>query len=212
MKIAVINGSPKIKNGTSSFLLQKIESMISSENEIFHYNINKNPLTAQQYRELCSMDTLLFAFPLYIDAIPSHLFRMLAALEDYMKTERQNPIYVYAIINNGFYEGRQNHIAISILQNWCLRTGLQFGRGIGLGAGEMMNFIEKVPLGHGPQKNLGNALRQLADSINSRSTGEVMYISPNFPRFAWKFNGTHFFWNATAKTNGLKKKDILKRL
>lgn len=212
MKIAIINGSPKAKGSTSSFLIKKMEPMISSENTLVHYNISKKPLTEEQYKELCQMDTLLFAFPLYIDAIPAHLFRMLVTLEEYMKTNRQKTIYVYALINNGFYEGRQNNIAVRLLKNWCLRAGLEFGQGIGQGAGEMMNFVEKVPVGHGPLKNMGNSLKCLADNINSRSTGEAIFFSPNFPRFLWKFNGTHFFWNSTAKSNGLKKKDILKRL
>ncbi|SHO48873.1 NADPH-dependent FMN reductase family protein [Anaerocolumna xylanovorans] len=212
MKIAIIDGSPKSKDSASSFFIKKLEPMISSENEISHYNISKKPLVSEQYQELCRMDALIFAFPLYIDAIPSHLFRMLATLEEYIKKECQKTIYVYAIINNGFYEGKQNHIAIKILQNWCMRTGLQFGQAIGQGAGEMMHFVEKVPLGHGPLKNLGENLNHLADTINSHNTGATIVFSPNFPRFAWKFNAVHFFWNQSAKKNGLRKKDILRRL
>lgn len=212
MKIAMINGSPKLGKSNSGFFLKKLENMISNEHEILHYNINKRPLTSEQYSELCHMDALIFAFPLYIDAIPAHLFRMLITLEEYMKAEREKKIYVYAIVNNGFYEGHQTHIAFEILQNWCLRSGLHFGQGIGQGAGEMMDFVEDVPLGHGPLKNLGKAMESLANSINSSSEGEIMLFSPNFPRLGWKFIGTHFFWNVTAKKNGLNKKEILKGL
>ncbi|MBL4930437.1 hypothetical protein [Clostridium paridis] len=212
MRIAMINGSPKLGRSNSAFFLEKFEKIISEGNEISYYNINKKPLTNDQYRELCHMDVLILAFPLYIDAIPSHLFKMLISLEEYMKKEREKEIYVYAIINNGFYEGKQNRIAFEILKNWCLRSGLKFGQGIGQGAGEMMNFIEEVPLGHGPLKNLGKAMESLAMSINSKSVGETILFSPNFPRAGWKFVGTHFFWNVAAKRNGLKKKDVLRKL
>lgn len=212
MKIAMINGSPKIGKSNSGFFLKILEPMISAGHEISHFNINKKPLAHEQYSELCRMDTLIFAFPLYIDAIPTHLFKMLIVLEEYLETEPEKEIYVYAIINNGFYEGQQNRIAIEILQNWCLRSGLHFGQGIGQGAGEMMNFIEKVPLGHGPLKNLGKAMESLANSINSRTDGETMLFSPNYPRLGWKLMGTYFFWNAMAKKNGLRKKDIMQRL
>lgn len=211
MRIAMINGSPKLGKSNSSILLTALEGLISNEHEIARYSLNKRPLTPEQYSELCRMDTLILAFPLYVDGIPSHLFRMLVALEKYMKSERQHDIYVYVMVNNGFYEGKQNHIAIEIIKNWCARSGLHFGQAIGQGAGEMMGLIEKIPLGHGPLKNLGNAMLALADNIQTHSSGESVLINPSFPRFAWRFMGTHSFWNATAKKNGLKRKDILRR-
>ncbi len=211
MKIAMINGSPRQGKSNSAILLRAIEPLVSQGNEISHYNISREPLAGGQYGELCHMDVLVFAFPLYVDALPSHFFKMLVDLEGYMKAERKKDIYVCALINNGFYEGKQCHIAFEILQNWCSRSGLIFGQGIGQGAGEMLDFTEKVPLGHGPLKNLGIAMKSVADNIKSGGTGDPIMISPNFPRFAWKFSATHAFWNAMAKKNGLKKKDILKK-
>lgn len=212
MKLAMINGSPKLGRSNSSILIHALESLIKSEHEISHYCMNKIPLTKDQYSELCHMDTLVFAFPLYIDAIPSHLFRMLVALEEHMKTERKGDIYVYAIVNNGFYEGKQNHIAIDILRNWCIRCGLHFNQGIGHGAGEMMEYIEKVPLGVGPLKNLGKSFECMAYNIHNNRSSETALLNPNFPRLAWKYAGTHYFWNGNAKKNGLTKKDILRKL
>lgn len=212
MNIAMINGSPKLRKSNSDLLLKTLEPLISTGHEITHYNINKKPLTPGQYSELCGMDILIIAFPLYVDGVPSHLFRMLVTLEEYMKTRREKDIYVYTLMNNGFFEGKQNHIALEIIQNWCIRSGLIFGQGLGQGAYEMMDFIEKVPLGTGPLKNLGKAMESLAHNVQSQSKDESMLFSPNFPRFAWKFAATHSFWNATAKKNGLKKKDIRRTL
>jgi multimeric flavodoxin WrbA len=217
MNIAMINGSPKPVNSNSGILLKMLEPLIRTGNELTYYNPNKRPLTPAQYSELCRMDVLVIAFPLYVDAIPSHLFRLLATLEEYLKSEQEQEqeeqdIYVYAMINNGFYEGSQNHIALDILKHWCTRTGVHFGQALGQGAGEMLGSLEKVPPGKGPLKNLGKAMHSMAANIQSRSADESMLFSPNFPRFAWKFAATHSFWNATAKKNGLKRKDILRRL
>lgn len=212
MNIAMINGSPKLKKSNSAIMLNILEPLLSAGHEIIHYTPNKKPLSPEQYKELCCMDALVIASPLYVDGVPSHVFKMLVTLEEYMKTERKKDIYVYVIMNNGFFEGQQNHIALEIIQNWCARSGLIFGQALGQGAGEMMDFIEKVPLGAGPMKNLGRAMNSLAHNIQSRSSGESILFSPNFPRFAWRLSAKHSFWNATAKKNGLKKKDIRRKL
>ena len=211
MKIVMVNGSPKLGKSSSGFLLDTLEPLINIGNEVARYNMNKKPLTEEQYKELCHADALVFAFPLYIDAVPSHLFRMLVTLEGYIKSEAKKEISVYVLANNGFFEGHQNHIALTIMENWCIRCGLHFRRGIGHGAGEMLGSLQNVPMGHGPLKNLGKAIESIADGIKTQSGGETMLLCPNFPRFAWKIEGTHF-WHSAAKKNGLKKKDIRNKI
>lgn len=211
MKIALLNGSPKAEPNNSGRLLQFMEPLIGQEHELFRCHIGRKPLSEAEYSALCRMDALVLAFPLYVDSLPSHLLRMLVELEEYMKAERTKEIMLYAIVNNGFFEGTQNRIAISILQNWCARTGVRFGQAIGQGAGEMLQFVEKVPRGHGPMKNLAQAMEALAANLQSRRSRDSLLLSPKFPRFAWRISGTRFF-NSTARQNGLKKKDIRRRL
>ena len=81
-------------------------------------------------------------------------------LEEYLVTNKKE-ITVYAVVNCGFYEGRQNSLAIAMMENWCHRAGLRWGQGLGIGAGGMLAGIRNVPLGSGPKKNLGRALEQL---------------------------------------------------
>lgn len=211
MKIAMVNGSPKLGENTSGVMLEKIKSFIDKEHTISSYQINKKPLEEEDYIQLSRMDILIFAFPLYIDAIPSHLFRMLIALEEYLKKESQKNIYVYAVINNGFYEGHQNKVAIEILENWCDRAGVRFGMAICPGAGEMVGSLHNVPLGQGPLKDLGKAMESLTDRIHKKSTEKSIFVNPNFPWFVWKYMA-HYFWNSSAKKNGLKKKDIARKI
>lgn len=211
MKIAMINGSPKLGKNNSAAMLEMLKTLIHNEHKITYYTINKKPLNEGEYIQLCHVDILILAFPLYIDAIPSHLFRMMIKLEEYLKKEEKEDIYVYAIINNGFYEGHQNKVAIDIMQNWCDRSGIKFGMAICPGAGEMQGSLENVPIGQGPLKNLGNAMESLTDHIHKKSVGKSILFKPNFPWFAWKFMA-HSYWNSSAKKNGLKKKDIARKI
>ena len=210
MKIALINGSPRFGESNSGSLLGRFEPILGEGHEISRYSLNKGRLSPEEYQRICGSDALVFAFPLYIDAIPSNMFRVLVELERYLKAEKHGEIRVYAIANNGFFEGIQNHIAFGILANWCARAGVTFGQGIGQGAGGMVGELKNVPLGKGPNKNLGRALGALAERIVSGTSGEPAFISPNFPRFAWRAAGT-MDWNATAKKNGLKRNDLRSR-
>lgn len=211
MNIAMINGSPKLSKSNSGFMLKALKASLPIEHNITLYNISKKPLADEQYIELCHVDVLVFAFPLYIDAIPSHLFRMLVALEGYLKAEMKEKISVYILVNNGFYEGHQNYIAIEIMKNWCKRCELHFGQGIGQGAGEMLGFMQDVPFSKGPLKNLAKAVSSLSNNIVNQSTGELVLLNPIFPHFAW-IRSAHFFWHSQAKQNGLKRKDIVRKI
>jgi len=109
-------------------------------------------------------------------------------------------LLVYAIVNNGFYEGRQNVTALDMMRNFCDRAGLAWGQGVGVGAGGMAGA---APVGHGPMKNLGSALDLLAENILGNNSAEDYIFEPNFPRFLYKASA-HVGWKMQARKNGLK--------
>lgn len=205
MKICIINGSPKTNKSTSELLIGYLIPFIK-ENEIITYNVCEIDLSKAQFSLIQSSEVLIFVFPLYIDSINSALLRFLIELQN--RGFRNKNINVYCIINNGFYEGRQNHIAADIIKNWCKATGLTYGQTLGVGAGEMLPFLKDIPLGHGPNKNIGIAFQKLVCNILSLSKGEDLFISPNWPRFLWKIQASLFVWYPRAKKNGLKRKEI----
>lgn len=137
--------------------------------------ISKIKLSKKQYEDIKNSDALIFAFPLYIDSIPSHLLRLLVDLEE--QTFSKKDIMVYCLVNNGFFEGKQNWIAIEQMKNWCKAVGLIWGQAVGIGAGEMMPFIKDIPLGHGPNKNIGGAIDTFSHNILSGNTGTDLLVS-----------------------------------
>lgn len=205
MKICMINGSPKAGKSTSELLIGYLLPFLKG-NEIIMYPMREIDFSQTQFSQIQSSDVLIFAFPLYVDSINSALLRVLAAFQD--KGFGNKNLMVYCIINNGFYEGRQNQVAAEIMRNWCRAVGLTYGQTLGIGAGEMLAFIKDVPLGHGPNKNIGTALQKLSQNILFRSQGEDLFISPNWPRFLWKIQASLFFWYPRAQKNGLKRRDL----
>lgn len=43
------------------------------------------------------------------------------------QTFQRKDIMVYSIVNNGFYEGKQNRIVIEQMKHWCKAVGLKWG-------------------------------------------------------------------------------------
>lgn len=202
MKISMINGSPKLGENNSALLIELLQAKLQSHETVV-YSFNKCLLNEAQTKEVEQSDVLIFVFPLYIDSIPSHLLRCLIELNH--KAWFRPNTKVYCVLNNGFFEGQQNHIAMENMRNWCRKTGVSWGQGIAMGAGEMLPFIRNIPLGHGPNKNLGRAMDALTSHILTLSDGEDIYFSPNFPRLLWKLQA-HQFWYSRGKANGVKRK------
>lgn len=206
MKIGLINGSPKMNGSASELFLEELKPFINTNNEIVSFEFHKPEIGPEQLAELPLCEALVFAFPLYVDSIPSHLLNCLSDLEEtFSKSEKE--ITVYALVNCGFFEGVQNDIALEIMENWCKKAHLKWGQGIGIGGGPMMAFLKSVPMGHGPKKNLGHAFSILSNNILKGESGETLFVSPNFPRSAYIFSA-HRGWVRQAKANGLKKKEL----
>lgn len=212
MKIALINGSPKLKDSASSSLIEELKLLLcNSNNQIISCELHKPEIDEEQKEELYSCDVHIFAFPLYVDGIPSNLLYCLKSLDEYINTKPRKQIKIYSVVNCGFYEGRQNEVAIDILRNWAHKAGLIWGQGIGIGGGGILSSIKTVPIGQGPKKNLGLAFNVLVSNILNGETGDTIYIKPNFPRFLY-IAGGNMGWKSVIKSNGLKVKDLFKQV
>lgn len=207
MKISLINGSPKAKNSCSDYLLKEIKKLLAENNEIYEFNARAGILPIRSLETLNSSDAIVFAFPLYVDSLPSHFLRFLEALEIYFKSNENHTIRVYAISNCGFYEGKQNKTALKIIENWCHKCDLIFAQGLGIGAGPVANEFTNVELGHAIKKDIGLAINSLCSNILNDGVCSNIYASINYPRRLYIFQGNNS-WTSVARKNGLKKKDI----
>ena len=210
MRVGLINGSPKLRRSASGCILQYLQPLQEREgHNVDTFALNRPHVDPQVARELSSCQTLVFAFPLYVDGVPSHLLSCLLQLEEDLAGSAGG-ITVYAIANCGFHEGHQARWALNILEHWCRRTGLSWGFGIGFGGGGMLTSIQNVPLGAGPTKNLEKALRELVSSANRGAGGENVFTAVNLPKLVYKL-AAEIGWCSAAKANGLKIRDLLLR-
>lgn len=208
MRIALINGSPKAKQSTSASILTDLKIAFSENAEIIQAELHKAVISEKDLEELRACDTLVFAYPLYVDGIPAHLLSCLMALENAPWQDRR--VRVYGIVNCGFYEGIQAEPALKVLENWCVKAGFLWSGGIGIGGGGALAQMPHVKNGHGPKAPVAKALRTLADSILQNEAQKNHYVSIAFPRFLYKL-AAQMGWRQMVKQNGGRARDLGKR-
>ena len=207
MKISIINGSPKAGRSNSEILGNYLLSLLK-DNEIRKYYSISVRLDDKIKNQIYNSDVLIFLFPLYVDGIPSNLLKLLVEFE---KEKVVNPATkVYCVVNNGFYEGKQNHLAILQIKNWCEKIKARWGQGIGVGAGELLPYLKKCKLEQGPLKNLGKALEKFSINILTLKNDKDIYINPNWLRSLYFFQGS-ISWILKGRKNNLRVRELFRK-
>lgn len=210
MKIVLINGSPKVGGSSSRWLLSELRISLSQKEqmaEIAEIEMHTLAVAETEIEELCRAQAWVFACPLYVDGIPSHLLSCLMQLEREQERWQNLGIRSFGIVNCGFYEGIQAETALEIFENWCAKAGVFWGGGIGVGGGGGLAQMPDIKNGHGPKAPIRVALCELADQILQGGTMENVYRSVAFPRFLYKM-AAQMGWRQMIKANGKKVKAL----
>ena len=113
-------------------------------------------------------------------------------------------------MNNGFYEGKQNRLAILQIKNWCEKVKADWGQGIGVGAGELLPYLKKYKLGQGPLKNLGKVLDKFSTNILTLKSDKDIYINQNWLKSLYFFQGT-ISWILKGRKNNLRVRELFRK-
>ncbi|MDR1642134.1 MAG: NAD(P)H-dependent oxidoreductase [Clostridiales bacterium] len=203
MKVAIINGSPKLRESASQLLAEAVQKKLGNQTECAICS-PIGPEGSEILKKIEGANALVFVFPLYIDGLPSHLLRFLdESLQDI--SDKASGAMVYSIVNNGFFEGRQNAVAFEIMRNFADKAGLKWGQGIGVGGGGM---LRSVGIGRGPLKKVGNTLDLLSKNIINARSAQNYTVDPDFPR-ALYIAVAHLSWRASARKNKVNSKQML---
>ena len=141
MKTVFINGSPKKKFSASAYFLGVQKFFVKGEK--ISVNLRSKADYDSVLDTLKDADEVVFCLPLYVDCIPSHVLAFLKVLEGFCR-ENHLQMKVYAIANNGYIEGVQSEALLQVFRNFCVRSGLIWGGGIGVGGGVMLNVMRIV--------------------------------------------------------------------
>ncbi len=206
MNVVGLCGSPKPGDSASLRLLQVTKELLGSDVQFHEVVINDTVITTEHINKCLKADVLLVSIPLYFDGIPSHFLKSMKKIEIALKNQAQKPT-LYAIVNNGFIEGKQSVNALDMFRLFTHQSNINWGTGLGIGAGNMLMQMQQIPLGKGIRKNLGRALNDFVTDIKQLRTSPNRYVQPNFPRFLYIFLA-HRSFIKHAKNNGLKKKAL----
>ena len=202
-KTVVLNGSPKPKYSASGYFIGQIEKIMGKELSVYQATKLIVPENASEMIEdILKADTLLIVFPLYIDSLPAPLVKALMLIEKGAKAcpGEQLPM-VYAICNCGFFEADNNRLALDIIKNFCVSSGLGWGYGIGIGAGGFVSSHSKESFG-GPMTKINAAFGELVKSMASHSKREQnLLLTPFIPRSLYLY-GANKAWEQAAEKYG----------
>lgn len=207
----IIDGSPRTgERTTSGFLSGLAEKKFSAEGwNVKYINVRKSLKgdTQADFKAMRESDSMLFVFPLYIFCTPGILMRF---LEDYAEHLAKNPIegkkHVYAVVNCGFPEPGINTEAVRVIGGFSRHTGAEFGFGVCIGGGGMIEGTKDAPF----MKKLFSGLDEAFLRMAKGEGGKNVMLAPKFPRRLY-FMGGNMGWNQQAKKNGLKKKDLYRK-
>jgi len=167
----LLSGSPRGKKSTSYSLLEYLKTHLegygkSCELAIAHTVARKKADYENFSNLLDSADYVVLAAPLYVDSLPSHVIEILNRLS---KSRRNNsskgkPKFL-AIVNNGFPEQHQNHLALQICHQFALEASLDWIGGIPYGAGAIIGGTRLEDAG-GRGRHARTAIETLAKALS----------------------------------------------
>jgi hypothetical protein len=217
-KVVILNGSPKINEGSTSEALGDIVEARFARKDlaVARVAVEKSlrlHQTDADFSKMSQADALMLIFPLYIFCLPGLLQRF---LQDYRLYLAGHPTTgtprVYALVNCGFPEADINQEAVRVVASFARAIGGSFGFGIMAGAGPLLTGARQAPFMNHTLQELDRLIDRMADDIQA----DVAPARPPFSLpapvasrvYLWMGN---LGWKRTIHKAGLSEKAMLAR-
>lgn len=212
-KALLIIGSPKVQSTSASLGTHLLSRMWDKGLEVATVQVNKVLKSDEALEEtifaINKADLLVMAFPLYVDAVPFPMVKLMELIAERRKdnSNQQRP-RMLAIVNCGFPEAHHNDTALAICRRFAKEAGIDWAGGLALGGGGAIGGQALDKRG-GLVKSVKKSLELAADAlINDRPLPEAaaqLMSKPLMPRWLYLWIG-ETGGKRTAKKNGALKK------
>lgn len=194
----LICGSQKLRLSNSMHFLNEISQKLDK------YNLFD--LKKDGYEEIINSiqesDTVVFAFPLYVDAPTSIVLEFLDYIID-NKIKMTNKL-VYLVVNCGFRESFQNITAVNIMKNWCSKVKATYMCSLQIGAGEIVGNKKYKFMSKKSRKAIDKFAQIVCKKEKTLDVDTTVDLLNN-KMFCYVAN---ISWNKNGKQNNLTEKDI----
>lgn len=144
-KIVIINCSPRKRNSSSHDYGEYLINSLEEKGREWDYRLCYEKNSEKEIID-ASVSSIVFIYPLYVDALPSGMVQCLEKLEKEIAERNLKGIDVYAIVNCGFPEAIHNKISLEMLEIFCEKTGLNWRFGVSIGGGQFLREISRRSL------------------------------------------------------------------
>lgn len=122
MKLAVFNGSPRAKSNTSILLDQLIKGYEQAGGESYTLSMLKKRKDLQEHlQSFMEADTILIAFPLYVDSMPGLVKYFLEEIDQLDSHGKK----LGFIVQSGFPEAKHSEYVARYLDKFTRRIGAE---------------------------------------------------------------------------------------
>ncbi|MBI5233038.1 MAG: NAD(P)H-dependent oxidoreductase, partial [Deltaproteobacteria bacterium] len=130
-KVLLITGSPKAQSTSASLGAYLLSGMWDKGSEVAVVQVNKILKSDEALEETLDAvnksDVLVMAFPLYVDAVPFPMVKLMEAIAERRKDvpNLRRP-RMLAIVNCGFPEAYHNDTALAICRRFAKEAGIDW--------------------------------------------------------------------------------------
>ena len=174
-----VNCSLRGKGSNTGLFLARLQKCLGVDGDAARIMTCAEPDKAAE--AIGRAQTVVLGAPLYVDGLPSPALRL---MERVKASGAGNGCRLYALVNNGLYESRQNVNMLNTIRAFCAENGFHYAGAAAIGAGELAGTLMRSGA-HSlwPARNAVRCIERLAEAIGTGEETEDIYADPFlFPR------------------------------